>query len=51
MSSVSLPFPSKMVLGPEAAGIALLPSEFDEAEFEPGWRYELIHGVLGLQPL
>lgn len=50
MSSVSLSIPSKLALGPEAAGLALSPSEFDEAEFEPGWRYELIHGVLVVSP-
>lgn len=50
MSSVSLSIPSKLGLGPEAAGIALLPTEFDEAEFEPGWRYELTHGVLVVSP-
>jgi len=35
-----------LVLGPDQNGTVLLPAEFDEAEFEEGWRYELIHGVL-----
>lgn len=33
-------------LGPRSAGILMTPREFDEAEFEEGWRYELINGVL-----
>ena len=32
--------------GPRDAGIPLLPDEFEAAEFEEGYRYELIHGVL-----
>lgn len=32
--------------GPHDAGIPLLPDEFEAAEFEEGFRYELIHGVL-----
>ena len=35
-----------LVLGPQHNGILLSSDEFDHAEFEAGWRYELIHGVL-----
>jgi len=28
----------------------LSPREFDQADFEEGWRYELIHGVLVVSP-
>lgn len=38
------------VLGPEANGVLLTPEEFDNAEFEEGWRYELINGVLIVSP-
>lgn len=37
-------------LGPGAAGMVLTPEEFDAAEFEEGYRYELIHGVLVVSP-
>ena len=37
-------------LGPLANGMSLTPWEFDAAEFEPGWRYELINGVLIVNP-
>jgi len=37
-------------LGPGAAGMVLAPDEFDAAEFEEGYRYELIHGVLVVSP-
>ena len=37
-------------LGPGAAGTVLAPDEFDVAEFEEGYRYELIHGVLVVSP-
>jgi Uma2 family endonuclease len=33
-------------LGPEANGVRMSPRQYDRAEFEPGWRYELINGVL-----
>ena len=32
--------------GPRDAGIPLTLDEFEHAEFEEGFRYELIHGVL-----
>jgi Uma2 family endonuclease len=37
-------------LGPGAAGTILTPEEFDAAEFEEGYRYELLHGVLVVSP-
>ena len=37
-------------LGPSSSGAPLSPEEFDAAEFEEGWRYELIHGVLVVSP-
>jgi Uma2 family endonuclease len=41
-----------LVLGPEAAGILLTPEEFDAVEeFDDGYRYELIHGVLVVNPI
>jgi Uma2 family endonuclease len=39
------------VFGPEANGTLMTPREFDRAEFEEGWRYELIHGVLIVSPI
>lgn len=36
--------------GPEANGILVTVAEFDAAEREPGWRYELIRGVLIVSP-
>jgi Uma2 family endonuclease len=40
-----------LVLGPDSAGIILSPDEFDSADFEDGWRYELIYGVLLATPV
>ena len=37
-------------LGPGAAGMVLSANEFDVAEVEEGYRYELIHGVLVVSP-
>src|SRR6267154_2149207 len=37
---------ARLVLGPDSAGIILTP-----AEFEDGWRYELIYGVLLVTPV
>src|SRR5437762_10498119 len=34
------------LLGPWANGILMTPREFDRTEFERGYRYELINGVL-----
>ena len=37
-------------LGPDANGMLITPAEFDGAECEAGWRYELIRGVLIVTP-
>ena len=37
-------------LGPEANGVRLTPRQYDRVEFEPGWRYELVNGVLIVSP-
>ncbi len=42
--------PELLQLGPDANGSLLLPAEFDAAEFEEGWRYELLRGVLIVSP-
>jgi Uma2 family endonuclease len=41
----------KATFGPESNGILMTPQEFDRADFEEGWRYELINGVLIVSPL
>ncbi len=40
----------RLPLGPDSSGVCLTSEEFDAAEFEEGWRYELIHGVLVVSP-
>jgi Uma2 family endonuclease len=37
-------------LGPNSNGSLITPWEFDAARFEPGWRYELVNGVLIVNP-
>jgi Uma2 family endonuclease len=37
--------------GPESNGILMTPREFDGGDFEEGWRYELINGVLVVTPI
>lgn len=37
-------------LGPRDAGLPLSLDEFEAADYEPGYRYELIHGVLVVTP-
>ena len=37
-------------LGSQSNGMLLDSWEFDAAEFEPGWRYELVNGVLIVNP-
>jgi Uma2 family endonuclease len=39
-----------MQLGRHSNGRLLSPWEFDTADFELGWRYELVHGVLIVNP-
>lgn len=41
---------STIPYGPPDAGLPLTLDEFDAADFEPGYRYELIHGVLVVTP-
>lgn len=41
----------KEVVGPEANGRLMTPAQFDRAEFDDDWRYELINGVLIVSPL
>jgi hypothetical protein len=38
------------VFGPESNGILMTPREFDTAEFDECWRYELINGLLIVTP-
>ncbi|MFN4259077.1 MAG: Uma2 family endonuclease [Gemmataceae bacterium] len=39
-------------LGPELNGTLMTPAEFDAvAEYDDSWRYELIHGVLVVNPI
>ncbi len=40
----------RLRLGPRSAGMLLSPAEFDRARGVPGWRYELINGVLVVSP-
>lgn len=49
MSVVTQEVP-RLRLAPNSSGVSLTPEEFDAAEFEEGWRYELIHGVLVVSP-
>lgn len=37
--------------GPDSAGVRLTLREFDGADFEEDWRYELINGVLVVSPI
>ncbi len=37
-------------LTPDSNGMLLMPDEFDSAEGERGWRYELIRGVVIVSP-
>jgi hypothetical protein len=38
-------------LSPESNGRLLTPAEFDRADFEDGYRYELINAVLVVSPI
>src|SRR5580765_2930599 len=40
-----------IVIGPHWNGMLMTPREFDGADFEDGWRYELINGVLIVSPI
>jgi Uma2 family endonuclease len=48
--SVGLPDLRQLHLGADSSGALLTPDEFDAAELEEGWRYELVHGVLVVSP-
>jgi Uma2 family endonuclease len=50
MATASLP-KSTRSFGPGSNGILMTPREFDRADFEDGWRYELINGVLIVSPI
>ncbi len=42
----------KLVLGPYSAGMLLTPEEFDAVEeYDENYRYELVHGVLVVNPI
>jgi len=47
MASVETPI---LQLGPRSNGMLVSPWEFDAANFEPGCRYELVNGVLIVNP-
>lgn len=50
MATATLP-KSVRTFGPRSNGILMTAREFDRADFEEGWRYELIHGVLIVSPI
>jgi Uma2 family endonuclease len=37
-------------IGPNDLGRLMTLEEFEQADFEPGWRYELIEGILTVSP-
>ncbi len=46
------PVDAELVIGPESAGILLTPEEFDAIEeYDECYTYELIHGVLVVNPI
>ncbi len=48
--TVTKPKPKVPRYGPSANGRLMSPREFDRGEFECGWRYELVNGVLIVSP-
>jgi len=42
---------ARFPLGADSAGARMTASQFDAANFEEGWRYELINGVLIVSPI
>ncbi len=44
-------FPRPGTFGPDSNGVLMTSQEFDRADFEEGWRYELINGVLIVSPI
>jgi Uma2 family endonuclease len=52
MSLLPLDTDAPPVLGPASAGMLMTPEEFDAvAEYDDGYRYELIRGVLVVTPI
>ena len=51
MAPVALKKKIKRPFGPGDNGILLTPEEFDWADFEEGYRYELINGVVIVSPM
>jgi Uma2 family endonuclease len=49
--AITLARPPRNKFGPDSAGIMMAPREFDQADFEDGWRYELIDGRLIVSPI
>lgn len=48
----TIPADPDIVLGPESAGILMTPEEFDAVEeYDECYTYELIHGVLVVNPI
>lgn len=47
---MNLTIDSPCLLTPSSAGLRMTADEFDAADFEPGWRYELIQGVVVVSP-
>ncbi len=45
------PAKSILRLGPEVNGVVMTAREFDNADFEDSWRYELVNGVLIVTPI
>src|ERR1022692_646301 len=43
--------PQTSVFGIESNGVLMTPEEFDHAEFDELWDYELINGVLIVSPI
>ncbi len=39
------------MIGPGCNGVIMVPREFDSAEFEEGWRFELVNDVLVVSPM
>jgi Uma2 family endonuclease len=51
MATVAAKKKQPVVVGPASNGTLMTPREFDAADFEDGWRYELINGVLIVAPI
>jgi Uma2 family endonuclease len=51
MPAVTLPKKKTHTFGLESNGILMTPQEFDRADFDECWRYELINGVLIVSPI